>query len=107
MLATIPTPGNPSAAPNLDIRNVHLISVDNLYLKVALEGRGAMLTATDPAIDGLAYFVCLDKNARKDRCPPDGHNDVIWTVRGFGGRRAARSTWARDTSPTEPASRPG
>ena len=86
VLATIPTPGNPSAAPNLDIRNVHLISVDNLYLKVALEGRGAMLTATDPAIDGLAYFVCLDKNARKDGCRPDGHNDVIWTVRGFGGR---------------------
>ena len=86
VLATIPTPGNPSAAPNLDIRSIHFSSVDNLYVKVALEGRGAMLAATDSAIDGLAYFVCLDKNARQGGCRPDGHNDVIWTVRGFGGR---------------------
>jgi hypothetical protein len=89
-LATIPTSGNPSAAANLDIRSIHLSSVDNLYLKVGLEGRGAMLAATDPSIDGLAYFVCLDKNARKDGCRPGGHNDVIWTVRGFGGRTRGR-----------------
>jgi hypothetical protein len=85
VLATIPADGNPSAAPNLDIRSIYLSSVGSLYLKVALEGRGAMLAGTDPAIDGLAYFVCLDR-ARKDGCRPDGHNDILWTVHGFGGR---------------------
>ncbi len=86
VLATISTPGNPHAAPNLDIRSIHLSSVGNLYLKVALEGRGPMPAGTDPAIDGLAYFVCLDRSVRKGGCSPDGHHDAFWTVRGFGGK---------------------
>lgn len=85
-LATISTPGNPSAAPNLDIRGIQLSSVDNLYLKVALEARGAMLAGTDPAIAGLAYFVCLDRKAPTGGCRPGGKNDIVWTVRGFGAR---------------------
>jgi hypothetical protein len=85
-IETIPTAGNPSAAPHLDIRSIHLSSVGGLYLKVGLEGRGPMLAATDPAIDGIAYFVCLDHKAPTGGCRPGGDNDVVWAVRGFGGR---------------------
>lgn len=85
-IASIPLAGNPSAAAHLDIRNIHLSSVSDLYLKVGLEGRSPMLAGTDPAIDGTAYFVCLDRKAPVGGCQPGGHNDVVWTVRGFGER---------------------
>ena len=85
-MASIVTSGNPSAAANLDIRKIAVSSVDNLYLKVGLEARGPMLAATDPAIDGLAYFVCLDQKTPLGGCHPGGHNDVVWNIRGFGGR---------------------
>ncbi|HKF47939.1 MAG TPA: hypothetical protein VKB38_11330 [Terracidiphilus sp.] len=85
-LATIPAAGNASAVPNLDIRSIHLSSIDSLYLKVALEARGAMLAETDPAIDGLAYFVCLDRKSPANGCRPGGSNDIVWTIRGFGAR---------------------
>ncbi|HTW48830.1 MAG TPA: hypothetical protein VMD92_12830 [Acidobacteriaceae bacterium] len=85
-ITTFATAGNPSAAPNLDIRSTHLSSVDGLYLKVGLEGRGPMLAGTDPAIAGIAYFVCLDRKFPTGGCQPGGHNEVVWTVRGFGER---------------------
>jgi hypothetical protein len=84
-IATV-SAGDPSAAPNLDIRSLQLSSVSGLYLKVALEARGPMLAATDPAIAGIAYFVCLDHKSPVGGCQPGGHNDVVWTVRGFGER---------------------
>jgi hypothetical protein len=85
-IATIPTPGDPSAPANLDIRKLTLSSLDNLYLKISMEGRGSMLAGTDPAIAGIAYFVCLDRKAPVVGCRPNGHNDAIWTVRGMGER---------------------
>ncbi|HEV2464202.1 MAG TPA: hypothetical protein VGT04_10375 [Acidobacteriaceae bacterium] len=89
-ITTISTAGNPSAAPNLDIRSLHLSAVDGLYLKVGLEGRGPMLAATDPAIAGIAYFVCLDRRVPVGGCQPGDHNDVVWSVRGFGERTRGR-----------------
>jgi hypothetical protein len=86
VIASIGTTPNPSAAANLDIRRIQVSAVDDLYLKVALESRGPMLGGTDPAIAGLAYFVCLDRKAPTGGCRPGGHNDVAWTIRGFGGR---------------------
>ena len=85
-ITTVSTAGNPSAAPNLDIRSIHLSAVDGLYLKVGLEGRGRMLAGTDPAIAGIAYFVCLDRKVPVGGCQPGDHNNVVWTVRGFGER---------------------
>lgn len=85
-IATIPSAGSPSAAANLDIHKVRVSSVDGLYLRVGLESRGPMLAATDPAIAGLGYFVCLDRKAPVSGCKPGGSNEVLWTVRGFGGR---------------------
>ncbi|HEY6445626.1 MAG TPA: hypothetical protein VIY53_04145 [Acidobacteriaceae bacterium] len=80
------TPGTPSAPGNLDIRKIAVSAVHGLYLKVALEGRGPMLAETDPAIDGLGYFVCLDRKAPTGGCAPGGRHDVLWTIHGFGGR---------------------
>ena len=85
-ISTIAAAGDSSAAPNLDIRSLHLSSVGGLYLKVGLEGRGPILAATDPAIAGLGYFVCLDRKMPSGGCQPSGHNDIVWTVRGFGER---------------------
>jgi hypothetical protein len=85
-VASVPAAGNPSAPANLDIRRIAISAVDGLDLKVALEARGPMLAATAPAIEGLGYFVCLDRKAPADGCLPGGHNDVLWTIRGFGGR---------------------
>ncbi|MGC2636326.1 MAG: hypothetical protein WA294_04045 [Acidobacteriaceae bacterium] len=85
-IATVTTTGSASLPAHLDIQRVALSAVDGLYLKVALEGRGPMLAETDPAIDGLAWFVCLNRKAPTGGCEPGGHNDVLWTVRGFGGR---------------------
>jgi len=82
----ISLPGNPTAAANFDIRSIHLTAVGGLYLRVGLEGRGPMPAGTDPAIAGTAYFVCLDRKAPVSGCQPDGRNDVLWTVRGFGER---------------------
>ncbi len=85
-LASLATSGDASLPAHLDIRRIGIGAVNRLYLKVSLEGRGPMLAATDPAIAGLAYFVCLDRHAPSGGCQPSGHNDVIWTIRGFGGR---------------------
>lgn len=85
-IASFSTPGDPSAPANIDIRRIGIGAVDHLYLKVALEGRGPMLAGTDPAIEGLAYFVCLDRRTPSGACQPGAHHDAIWTIRGFGGR---------------------
>ncbi|HEX4311621.1 MAG TPA: hypothetical protein VHZ25_16435 [Acidobacteriaceae bacterium] len=83
---TIQLAGDSSAAPNLDIRRIKLGSLNNMYLDVALQSRGPMLAATDAAIAGLSYVVCIDKQMPKARCEPGAHADVVWTVRGFGER---------------------
>ncbi|MGB7134225.1 MAG: hypothetical protein WBD46_02995 [Acidobacteriaceae bacterium] len=85
-LGSFSTPGIPSMPANLDIRSIGISEVNHLYFKVSLEGRGPMLPTTDPGIAGLAYFVCLDRRAPSGGCSPGGRNDVVWAIRGFGGR---------------------
>ncbi|HTX40498.1 MAG TPA: hypothetical protein VMD25_01620, partial [Acidobacteriaceae bacterium] len=70
-ITAISVPGNPSAAPNLDIRQIRLSGVDNLYLRVALEARGPMLAGTDPAIAGITYRICLSRTAPQGPCTED------------------------------------
>jgi hypothetical protein len=89
-IASIPTKGYPSAPAWLDIRKLTVSSVNNLYLKVALEARGSMLAGTDPAIAGMTYIVCLDEQVPKTGCQP-AKDGVVWNIRGFGER--ARGTF--------------
>lgn len=83
-IETIPTKENGAAAPNLDIKNIKLSSVDGLYLKVSLEASGAIPPGNDPGIAGVAYRVCLDKKMPRSGCSSDGHGDIVWTIQGFG-----------------------
>lgn len=81
-IAALPVADHPAAAANLDIRKIRLTAVDSLYLKVALEARGPMLAADDPAIAGAAWRVCL--NRKPTPCTQDARADAVWTVRGLG-----------------------
>jgi hypothetical protein len=83
---SIPLTGNSAAAPNLDIQKITLSSINNLYLRISLESRGPMLAATDPAIAGLGYVVCIDKQMPKARCEPGGQRDIVWAIHGLGER---------------------
>lgn len=85
-LASFATPGSPTAPTNLDIRKVTVSTVNRLYLKVGLAASGPMLAGTDSNIAGLSYFVCLDRKPTVSECRPGGHNEILWTVRGFGDR---------------------
>lgn len=92
-IETIPVEAHEALAPNLDVRKIRLSAVDGLYLKVALEARGAMLAGTDPAIAGLEYVVCVDREMPKGGCERNGHHDRVWTVVGAGARE--RGPWKR------------
>lgn len=83
-IAAFSVAGNPSVAANLDIRQIRLSAVDDLYLRVALKARGPMLAGTDPAIAGIAYRICLSRIAPQGPCTEDAHADAVWTIRGFG-----------------------
>jgi hypothetical protein len=76
--------GENSATPaHLDIKSVKVASVDGLFLKLTLEMRGPVLAENDPALQGLAYRVCIDKT--KPTACTSG-NETVWTVQAGGGR---------------------
>lgn len=90
-IGTVNGQGNPSAAANLDIKDVKLSAEDGLFLKAAIETRGPALAEGDPALAGLVFRVCL--NAKKPAsadCAADSKADAIWTVQGGGGGRSGR-----------------
>jgi hypothetical protein len=73
-----------SVAANLDIQNVTFYSVDDLFLRVAIQTRGDVLPDGDPAINGVTYRVAFSKGSSKadlDKAP------VVWTIRGVTGGR--------------------
>lgn len=86
LIASIPTVAHPAAPAYADIHTITLSSVSNLNLKVALEARGSILSGTDPAIAGLTYRICLDKEMPRAGCQPTTNNGIVWTIRGFGER---------------------
>lgn len=75
---------DPAVAPNLDVKNVTLTSVDDLFLKVTFETRGAVLPEGDPSLAGVTYRLWFDKG--KPSTDPTKAT-VVWTIRGVGPGR--------------------
>ena len=86
-LATIPGGANPSAAANLDVKNVKVSSIGGLFLGVSLETRGPVLPEGDAGLAGIVYRIFLDK---QKPAPDATTHDAVWTIRGFNppGRQA-------------------
>jgi hypothetical protein len=83
-IAAIDAGANADVAPHLDITRVRLAAVDGLFLKATIETRGQILPENDPAIAGVTYRICLDRN-KPTGCTQD--NSTVWTIMGGGGRR--------------------
>jgi hypothetical protein len=75
-------------APHLRIKNVKLSSVDDLFLKVAIEMDGPVLAEGDPGLAGTTYRVCLSAKKPAGDCS----SDALWMIQAgsFGGRGGAR-----------------
>jgi hypothetical protein len=74
-LATI-TGGKNSGAPgNLDIQNVKLAAVDDLFVKVTIETAGPVLPEGDAGIGGTGYHVTF--------AGKDGSANATWSIFGF------------------------
>jgi hypothetical protein len=81
MLATLPGPKDSGLAPNLDIRNLKLSAIDDVFLKATIEAKGDIVPEGDPGLAGIAYRVVFDTK-------PD---PTVWTIRGIGpGARGGR-----------------
>jgi len=96
---------NPSVAPNLDLKSVTFASIDNLFFKVTIETRGAVIPVGDPALDGVMYRIAIDKG------PSTGNftkAPVVWTIRGVsppqrgGGRGPANPRYVVTGEGAEP-----
>jgi hypothetical protein len=72
------------ASPHLDITKVRLAAVDGVFLKAILETRGPVLQEKDPALAGVTYRICLDRE-KPTSCTED--NSTVWTILGGVGRR--------------------
>jgi hypothetical protein len=86
-LATIKGEEHSQIAAHLNIQDVKVSVIDNLFLKVTLESRGPLLPEGDPAIDGITYRLAFK-----------GRSDLTWTIRGLGpfsrgGRGGAKSRY--------------
>jgi len=84
-LAAIPGARDTSIAPNLDITQLKLSSIDGLFVKAAIETRGAVLPNGDQGIDGVTYRVAFD--VRKPASTDLANAPVVWTIHGFASRR--------------------
>ena len=84
-VATIADGDDAAVAAHLDVKNVTLSAVDGLFVKAAIETRGALLPASDPGIDGVTYRIAF----HKDRSAPSdlSKSTVVWTIRGAAGGR--------------------
>lgn len=89
-VAAIAGEEHPSAAANLDIRNLKFSVVDGLLLKVTFETRGPVLQEGDPGVSGIGYRVFFDTNTPAS--DDAKQSPLVWTVRGFG-RRGRRSRY--------------
>jgi hypothetical protein len=86
-LATVDGKENPAVAAHLNIRDVKLAAVNNLFLKVTLDTRGPVLPAGDAGLPGVTYHVVLSAGA---------NSTLTWTIRGFGGQgRGGRAGGSR------------
>ena len=83
-IAVIDADANAAALPHLDITKIKTAAVDGLFLKVTIETRGPVLPENDPALAGITYRICLDRD-KPVACTPD--NSTVWTIIGSAGRR--------------------
>jgi len=92
-VATIGGVDNPALAPNLNLRDVKLATVDDLFLRVTFETRGPVLPEGDAALSGIAYRIRFDMHKPPPESASNGDAEVVWTARGLVPRnRAGRST---------------
>ena len=76
---------NGAVAPNLDLKEATLSSIDGLFLKATIETRGAVLPEGDPGINGVTYRIAFTKDAWPSR--DFAKATVVWTIRGVAGGR--------------------
>jgi hypothetical protein len=94
-LTTLAGKKNASVAAHLDIQNLKLSVVDELFLKVTFETAGPVLPEGNAGISGIAYRVYID--AYKPFTKPDdaASANTVWTIRGFAPRNRANGSTSR------------
>ncbi len=75
---------NASVAPNLDLESATFSSIDDLFFKVTIGTRGAVIPVGDPALDGVTYRIAIDKGASTTNF---AKAPVVWTIRGVSQQR--------------------
>jgi hypothetical protein len=84
-----PASTNSSAPANLNLQNVRLSVVDNLFLKVTFETSGAILPEGDPGLRGISYHVHLRSLKSSAAASASGEPaSADWDIVGFAPRRA-------------------
>ena len=73
-LAIIPGPKDTGLPPHLEITNVKLSALDGVFLKAAIETKGAIVPEGDSGLAGIAYRVVFDTRPQP----------TVWTIRGIG-----------------------
>ncbi|MBZ5496418.1 MAG: hypothetical protein LAP85_08445 [Acidobacteriia bacterium] len=102
-IATLNGKENPAVAGHLNIQDVKLSSVGGMFLKVALDTRGAPLQAGDPGAAGVTYRVTFTPSSKaaapaikKTAKAAPAVQPVVWVVRaggmGRGGNRGGAPT---------------
>jgi hypothetical protein len=86
VLATISNETQAKAPAHLDIRNLKLSIEDGIVLKVTFETRGPILSAGDPALDGISYRFVVDAHQPLPASVEATHPTFAWTVRGVAWR---------------------
>lgn len=84
-VADVDDTGDARLAPHLDVEEVALSAVDDLFLEATLETRGPVVQEGEPGLVGVTYRVALDTRRRSSADLEDA--PVVWTVRGVGGGR--------------------
>ena len=85
-LAAIINEPQADAPAHLDIRNLKLSVEDGIVLKVTFEMRGPVLSAGDPALDGISYRFVVDAHQPLPTTAEAAHPTFDWTVRGVAWR---------------------
>jgi hypothetical protein len=94
-LATLAGMKNASVAAHLDIQNLKLSIVDELFLKVTFETAGPVLPEGDAGIPGIAYRVYIDAHKTSNKPSGAASADIAWTIRGFAPRNRANGGTSR------------
>ena len=81
-LASISAEPHPTVAAHLDVRNLKLLVVDSLLLKITFETRGPVLPEGDPALADITYRVFFDAHIPLPTRVDAAHPAAVWTVRG-------------------------